>query len=209
MHRIATLLLSLLALGCMQAKNVAEYFGDVKADEVFPSLSSVARLDMVDYFNSGMSNPTKNELGSFSRITALSDTTMSVDYTTGVRLELTLLPGKKPVLMLIETLPLPENDSRISFYNADWKPLKKSPLKFPGLTEWLNTSDVAERESVEMALPFMLCTASFDTLSMNLVFTSTIDNYFAKEKPAILSLLRERLVYHWDGRTFKPVKEND
>lgn len=209
MRRIATLLLSLLALGCMQAKNVAEYFGDIKADEVFPSLSSVARLDMVDYFNSGMTNPTKNELGSFSRITALSDTMMSVDYTTGVRLELTLLPGKKPVLMLIETLPLPENDSRISFYNADWKPLKKTPLKFPGLTEWLNTRDLAERESVEMVLPFMLCTASFDPLSQDLVLTSTIDSYFAKEKPKILSLLRKSLVYHWDGKNFKPVKTDE
>lgn len=197
-----------LTVACVfaQARTVSEYFGDTQADMVFPSLTAVSRLEMVYYFQSGMSNPTQSELGGYSRVTALSDTCLTVDCGESVSQQLVLLPGKKPVLMLIETLALPEHDSRVRFFDSQWQELKNPPLKQPQLADWLVDKNAVRRDEVEYVLPFMLSTAEFNPEDMTLTYTSTADSYFAGEKPAALKYLRPRLVYKWDGNKFRQIQ---
>lgn len=207
MKKILTTFIALtVACVCAQARTVSEYFGDTQADMVFPSLTAVSRLEMVYYFQSGMSNPTQSEFGGYSRVTALSDTCLTVDCGESVRQDLVLLPGKKPVLMLIETLALPEHDSRVRFFDSQWQELKNPPMKQPQLADWLVDKNAVHRDEVEYVLPFMLSTASFNPEDMTLIYTSTADSYFAGEKPAALKYLRPRLVYKWDGKKFRQVR---
>ena len=207
MKKILTTFIA-LTVACVfaQARTVSEYFGDTQADMVFPSLTAVSRLEMVYYFQSGMSNPTQSELGGFSRVTSLSDTCLTVDCGETVRQDLVLLPGKKPVLMLIETLALPEHDSRVRFFDSQWQELKNPPLKQPQLADWLVDKNAVHRDEVEYVLPFMLSTASFNPEDMTLTYTSTADSYFAGEKPAALKYLRPKLVYRWDGKKFRQAR---
>lgn len=207
MKKILTTFIA-LTVACVfaQARTVSEYFGDTQADMVFPSLTAVSRLEMVYYFQSGMSNPTQSEFGGYSRVTALSDTCLTVDCGESVRQDLVLLPGKKPVLMLIETLALPEHDSRVRFFDSQWQELKKPPMKQPQLADWLVDKNAVHRDEVEYVLPFMLSTASFNPEDMTLIYTSTADSYFAGEKPAALKYLRPKLVYRWDGKKFRQVR---
>lgn len=207
MKKILTTFIA-LTVACVfaQARTVSEYFGDTQADMVFPSLTAVSRLEMVYYFQSGMSNPTQSEFGGYSRVTALSDTCLTVDCGESVRQDLVLLPGKKPVLMLIETLALPEHDSRVRFFDSQWQELKNPPMKQPQLADWLVDKNAVHRDEVEYVLPFMLSTASFNPEDMTLTYTSTADSYFAGEKPAALKYLRPRLVYKWDGKKFRQVR---
>lgn len=207
MKKILTTFIA-LTVACVfaQARTVSEYFGDTQADMVFPSLTAVSRLEMVYYFQSGMSNPTQSEFGGYSRVTALSDTCLTVDCGESVRQDLVLLPGKKPVLMLIETLVLPEHDSRVRFFDSQWQELKNPPMKQPQLADWLVDKNAVHRDEVEYVLPFMLSTASFNPEDMTLIYTSTADSYFAGEKPAALKYLRPRLVYKWDGKKFRQVR---
>ena len=207
MKKILTTFIA-LTVACVfaQARTVSEYFGDTQADMVFPSLTAVSRLEMVYYFQSGMSNPTQSEFGGYSRVTALSDTCLTVDCGESVRQDLVLLPGKKPVLMLIETLALPEHDSRVRFFDSQWQELKNPPMKQPQLADWLVDKNAVHRDEVEYVLPFMLSTASFNPEDMTLIYTSTADSYFAGEKPVALKYLRPRLVYKWDGKKFRQVR---
>ena len=207
MKKILTTFIA-LTVACVfaQARTVSEYFGDTQADMVFPSLTAVSRLEMVYYFQSGMSNPTQSEYGGYSRVTALSDTCLTGDCGEAERQDLVLLPGKKPVLMLIETLALPEHDSRVRFFDSQWQELKNPPMKQPQLADWLVDKTAVHRDEVEYVLPFMLSTASFNPEDMTLIYTSTADSYFAGEKPAALKYLRPRLVYKWDGKKFRQVR---
>ena len=207
MKRILTIFMAITVASLFaQARTVSEYFGDTQADMVFPSLTAVSRLEMVYYFQSGMSNPTQSELGGFSRVTSLSDTCLTVDCGESVRQDLVLLPGKKPVLMLIETLALPEHDSRVRFFDSQWQELKNPPLKQPQLADWLVDKNAVHRDEVEYVLPFMLSTARFNPEDMTLTYTSTADSYFAGEKPAALKYLRPKLVYRWDGKKFRQAR---
>lgn len=207
MKKILTTFIA-LTVACVfaQARTVSEYFGDTQADMVFPSLTAVSRLEMVYYFQSGMSNPTQSELGGYSRVTALSDTCLTVDCGESVTQQLVLLPGKKPVLMLIETMSLPERDSRVRFFDSQWQEMKNPPLKMPQLADWLVDRNAGHRADVEYVLPFMLSTAEFNPEDMTLTYTSTADSYFAGEKPKALKYLRPRLVYKWDGNKFRQIQ---
>lgn len=207
MKKILTTFIA-LTVACVfaQARTVSEYFGDTQADMVFPSLTAVSRLEMVYYFQSGMSNPTQSELGGYSRVTALSDTCLTVDCGESVSQQLVLLPGKKPVLMLIETMSLPERDSRVRFFDSQWQEMKKPPLKMQQLADWLVDRNAGHRADVEYVLPFMLSTAEFNPEDMTLTYTSTADSYFAGEKPKALKYLRPRLVYKWDGNKFRQIQ---
>lgn len=207
MKKILTTFIA-LTVACVfaQARTVSEYFGDTQADMVFPSLTAVSRLEMVYYFQSGMSNPTQSELGGYSRVTALSDTCLTVDCGESVSQQLVLLPGKKPVLMLIETMSLPERDSRVRFFDSQWQEMKNPPLKMPQLADWLVDRNAGHRADVEYVLPFMLSTAEFNPEDMTLTYTSTADSYFAGEKPKALKYLRPRLVYKWDGNKFRQIQ---
>lgn len=207
MKKILTTFIA-LTVACVfaQARTVSEYFGDTQADMVFPSLTAVSRLEMVYYFQSGMSNPTQSELGGYSRVTALSDTCLTVDCGESVTQQLVLLPSKKPVLMLIETMSLPERDSRVRFFDSQWQEMKNPPLKMPQLADWLVDRNAGHRADVEYVLPFMLSTAEFNPEDMTLTYTSTADSYFAGEKPKALKYLRPRLVYKWDGNKFRQIQ---
>lgn len=207
MKKILTTFIA-LTVACViaQARTVSEYFGDTQADMVFPSLTAVSRLEMVYYFQSGMSNPTQSELGGYSRVTAISDTCLTVDCGESVTQQLVLLPGKKPVLMLIETMSLPERDSRVRFFDSQWQEMKNPPLKMPQLADWLVDRNAGHRADVEYVLPFMLSTAEFNPEDMTLTYTSTAGSYFAGEKPKALKYLRPRLVYKWDGNKFRQIQ---
>ncbi len=188
-------------------KNVADYFGVSAADDVFLLTPLVARLDMIDYFKSGMNNTVDNRAGGKSHLISLTDTILSMKYNSEITVDVVLLPGKNPVLMTIETLPLPQHDSRIKFYDASWKPLGDKVFQAPGLDRWLTPQGRAHRKDVEQAIPFMLYTASYDAVTQTLTVKSNIESYFAVEKPAELEYLLPSLSYKWDGRRFKPMNK--
>jgi len=188
-------------------RNVASYFGDSRADTVFTLLSTVNRLDMVDYFSSGMTNPVENKIGALARITALSDSTIVMQYTPSVTTSVSILPGKKPLLMVIETFALPQKDSRIRIFNTDWTETGENITPYPLLDNWLTDAGRKNRADVEYAIPFMLSTAYYNPSSQSLTFSSTVDTYFGDFKPDELKYLKPSLTYRWTGKKFKLISD--
>lgn len=186
------------------ARSVAEYFVDTRADEVFSLLPTVTRLDMCDYYNSGMSTPSKNAFEGLSYIRTMNDTTMSLRYASEVDMDVILLEGKRPMLMVIETLALPELDSRVTIFNDDWTPAKTSALSLPVLADWV--TDTTRLSELEQTIPFMTSTASFDPETGVLTFTPTIASYFGGERPKELALLRPAISYKWNNGKFSKLK---
>lgn len=71
--------------------------------QVFPMLDNNARLDMIDYFNSGMATGTANSLKGKSRIAALSTLSMSISMTEASDYQLALLPaGSDTIIAVID-----------------------------------------------------------------------------------------------------------
>ncbi len=207
MTKKITILLFLIAVTLsVKARTIAEYFGDTRANAAFQSLSTVSRLDMIDYYKSGMSNTSATELNGAAHILTMNDTLMNIEFSQGISMTLAVLPGKSPVLMVIETLPLPEIDSRITFYDERWSPFGDKLMKQPRLVDWLISDDKNKRQDVESTIPFLLSRADYDPMTQTLTLTSTLEQYYPAEKPKQLSLLKPTLKYHWNGKKFNLIK---
>ncbi len=171
-------------------------------DRMFPLLDKTARLDMVDYFASGSSTPSKNKLEGKSRITALEPSSMIVEMTGSSTYQIVILgEGKNQAIMLIETIKTPAPDSKITFYDTNWGQLKKQPYKAPQLSDWLTAEGKKRSDEVKSSVAFMLVSAVFNPSVMELTLANNTSNIMPEEEYSLVApLLKTQLVYRWDGK---------
>ena len=174
-------------------------------EEVIPSIDRSTRMDMLDYFNAGSTKASRNMFGGECAVRALSPqqitfTTSAVGETTISLLE----HGGKPLVMVVNTVKTPGEDSQVRFYNAAWRPAGKGLFVVPGLDEWTRPEARDRREDLENAVPFMLVKMSYDPAARNLTLTNNVGTYLPEEvKELAGSSLHGSLTYHWDGKRFK------
>lgn len=177
---------------------------------VVPMIDSLTRLDMVDYFSSGLETPSTNVLGGDVKVTALDNNMLSFNTSSAGRRDILLLPaGRDTLIAVITTLSLPGSDSTIDFYTGSWRPLNRdSYFKVPSLKEWLTPAGRDKSATVAEAVPFMVVAYSFDPEESTLTLTNSFNSITSREdSTAIAGLVVPELHYKWTGKKFKPVKK--
>lgn len=177
---------------------------------IFPLLDTNTRLDMVDYFKSGMSTPSQNILEGKSQITELTSDYLNVNMTDSSTSQLALFnDGKQGIVALINTVATPGLDSTINFYlydvaNGQWgSQATKSYFTKPGWKEWLTAAGKTHQEDVEMQVPFMLVSYKYDPSTRELTLTNNLDKFLDKEiYDTISPYLLTQLIYTWNGSKF-------
>lgn len=164
------------------------------------------RLDMLDYYDSGIDRSSRDVFGANCRIDSLSDNAVSVTIGDIRKLSLYILGagGEKPVIMAIDRLRTPAVDSTISFYNSKWEQQPTDKLiSLPLLADWTGKTDKDRRERIENALPFVMYDADFNPESSKLTFSLSTDGYVAREDSAFVTdNLKKTLTY-----TFNPKRQ--
>lgn len=211
LFKYPTLLAALLCSLSLTARTVSDFFTDPAADHVFGLVDCNTRLDMIDYYNSGINHTSTNILDGEASITDLDSEGRSMRFSAakGVDTQLVVLNlASDTVLMVIETLPLPQLDSRISFYDEQWNPVSRRPLSAPVLADWLTEEGKARRSEVEALIPFILEKAEYDPDSATLTMSHTMDSYLADKdaKAHIAAWLRPSLSYKLKGKKFVSAK---
>lgn len=177
---------------------------------VFPSIDSMTRMDMADYFTSGSPKPSKNVFKGDCRIVSATPSQMTVSTTDASECELSLLPmAGDTIIMVVTTLQTPTPDSSVKFYTyPDWRPIEKGLFIVPGLDEWTAEGSTARREDLENAVPFILARISYDTQARRLTLENNVGDYLPREANELAKdALKERLVYLWNGHKMVKVKE--
>lgn len=177
--------------------------------KVFPLLDTNTRLDMIDYFNSGMSNTSLNNLEGQSSITDMSPESLSLKMTDSSTAQLVVLQGAKgPVVMLISTVAAPGLDSSISFFNDSWSPLKADDyFTRPDWPQWFTPAGNANEGEVMAQVPFMLASYSYDPTTLTLTVTNNLSRFLGKDLyDGISSYLYPSLQYVWNGKKFTLAK---
>lgn len=176
---------------------------------VFPLLDSNTRLDMVDYYNSGLSTSSTNSLSGQSVITSMSDKELSAKMTDASTMQVIILDnGSEPVIGLISTVATPGLDSKISFFDSKWNPLPADRFfSVPSLKLWLSDEGKDNEAEVTMQVPFMLASYVFDPATGTLTATNNLSTFLDSDIYSIIGpYLRDKLVYTWNGKKFAPVK---
>lgn len=206
----ATLLAVVLSSQAVQAAEpaVVDAFASAPAS-VIPLLPHATRLDMLDYFNSGMTTPSNNLMNGKSRITQLTDRYINIDLTPASTLQLVVLPAaNKEYTAVISTIATPSPDSRMTIYSSDWQQTLTDKLfRTPQLKDWLTPEGKKKADEIEMLLPFMLVSYTYDPTTQKLTLTNNSSSFLAREVyEDIKPYLVDSISYIWNGKKFETVK---
>lgn len=199
---IAALALSLPAMG----RTAAEFFASAPAEAV-PMLTTNARLDMLDYFHSGVDTYTSNMLNGKARVTAEDPAKLTAVLSELSELQVAVLPNRgDTIVAFIETVATPVRDSGVSFYRAsDWKRLPDVAL--PASAEFIQPAKRAEAALDEMPSPFFIGIDYDPGQELFLIYNNSFDNLPAGERPEAAKLMDSVQAYRYDGRKLVRVKE--
>lgn len=173
--------------------------------KIMPLLDNNARLDMIDYFKTEMTNATSNAYGGRSRITSMSDGELTATLTDATRCQIAILPdGKEGLIALITTVSTPEHDSRMSVYSPDWSnDVTRQVFTRPTLADWLTADGKKNADVVETTVPFLLISYRYDPATQTLTLTNNSEEFLGKDvydivRPYVL----DKIDYRFDGRRF-------
>lgn len=207
-HRF-TLLLSAMLLAVVSASaqfTASQAFASAPASQ-FPLLDSTTRLDMIDYFNSGSSTASTNQLRGSSRITALSPESLTFKMTDASTYQIAVLPaGKDSLITVIETVSMPARDSRISFYGRDWSPARSGLFTAPSLRDWMTDAGRAQADMIEAMVPFLIVSYEYDPSTRVLTLTNNLSSFISHDDLSVEECFHPSLRFRWDGKRMTPLK---
>lgn len=191
-----------------QSRTAMDFFRMGGADVAIPLVDSLSRMDMADYFDSGIARASKNRAQGEAIIVSASPETVVFKQAGDIEsvLYVVTAPGADTLLMVTETLSLPQEDTRVAFYNKNWNPVARQPLETPGLEDWLTADGLKNVDAVADALPFMLVTWKYAPDTRVLTLTHNMGQYFSKSPDQLAILekyVRPQLSYTFDGKKFK------
>lgn len=170
---------------------------------VFPLIDKNTRLDMVDYYKSGLSTPSSNRLDGHSVITALTPTSLSAQLSDASTAQLVLLKaGNDTIIALVNTVATPGLDSTLKFYSSDWKPLPVANyFKAPTWDDWVASGH--STAEVTAYTPFMLASYEIEPESGVLKASNNLSTFLDPDIYTLISTaLRPSLTYTWNGKRF-------
>lgn len=204
MNRLITTAAALvLGLGASFAQLTASKAFVEAPRNVLPLLDRNARLDMLDYFNSGLTTKTSNKLNGSSAVTAVSHEQVAVQMTDASTCHIAVIPASKDSLIaVITTVSTPAPDSKMTVYSSDFKhELTTSVFSKPTLKEWL--TDGGSLGTVEAMVPFLLISYSYDPSTGILTLTNNTKTFLSEDVYTIVEpYLKKEIRYKWTGKKF-------
>lgn len=194
------------ALSSMAAAQVTPKSAFTTApNNVFPFINQSQRLDMVDYFESGIDKKLPNLFDDDSRIISLTPTEIVVDYGAGNTVEFVPLNRKgSEIIMMINIRSTPTSDAEVRFFTPNWREIKTSDIMAgPSMSMWFPNLDKKQKAFVAEAVPFMTATATYDSTNCVLTFRPTLGDYIDADKlDEINKLITPEISFKWNGTKF-------
>ncbi|WP_455997949.1 DUF3256 family protein [Phocaeicola barnesiae] len=204
------LLISLFVSISLQAQNMKELFVAMP-DTLVPLLTKVNREDFGDFLASKMKAEVRNRFGKTSEMTELTDDYLYLKMTSVSSMEMKLLPlnDSLKVVCVIQTYQAPVADSKVRFYDTDWKPLEASRfIDLPADSLFFRTpANKVQADSLQNLrthTDISLQEARLSADNRTLLFRYTTPDYLDKATSANLQayLIRKPLRYVWENGRF-------
>jgi hypothetical protein len=125
-------------------------------DSLLPYLKQNARLDFIDFIDSGMKAEVSNELGGKSQLTELTDDYASLTLNSASQVQLRLLDvnetidDARQIICLVRTFGEGMRESTIDFYSVKWQPLpKEERISLPSYMHHIMLSSQAPELTIQ------------------------------------------------------------
>ena len=207
MKRIVySLLLLLVALSQVSARTPMRQWLVSMPDSVMPLLTKNSRLDFIDFYDAKMEAVVTNRMDGSSRMNTLTDDFVQIRYTTSTDVAMKLLPvnDSTDVLCMVTTVRAAVDDSRIAFFDAEWKPIDVAQYFVePRIEDFRSTqqSDSVARAWSKLDVFFRTYRLCAESTELQCVLTAM--DYLSKEDREEVApyVRKEPLTYRWtDGK---------
>ena len=212
MKHLFTILVVLMALSPVtgSARTLADLFA-TEPGNIFPLLTSVNRLDMVDYYNSGQIVDIGNNLLGGSRLLEMDSTYLKVQTSASRVVEMRMRKvGKDTVLTVIETVMTPVPDSRLTQWNSHWQQYTSEKLfTMPTIDDFIVVKMPRDlRADLQDAMIFPLIQLTFKGENHDAIeATHGLEPFLApSEYKRFAQYLKPSISYRFNGLKIKPVK---
>lgn len=195
-----------ISLSAQEAKTL---FANIP-DSLAPLLSSVNRLDCIDFLDSNMKAKVTNKFGGESEMTVLTDTYIHIKMTSQSSWQMKVLPvdSLNSIICVVSTACAPVCNSTVRFYSTDWQELPVAPLltlpveddfyKKPAQEEQLYEYDQLRKKA-----DIFLVKAELSADDEKLSFTYTTPDYVGSEDRESYDLyIHSSLLFEWAGGKF-------
>lgn len=178
------------------------------------SLTKTNRADFIDFLESNMKAQVKNRFGSTSEMTDLTADYIRIQLTTESSWEMKVLSlnDTTKIICTVSTVCAPACDSRILFYDENWKPLELSTyLRLPVKEDFFlpYTGDSAEDYQVlYKKADLFLVKVMLSKDSNKISFQYTTPDYMLKEDADELTKYLKQLDYNWREGKYQPSSAN-
>lgn len=189
------------------ARTARDFFVDAPGS-VVPLLDRNTRLDMLDYYDSGLQTPSKNTLGGTSRLVSVDPDKVEVQLTAGAGLQIGLAPLRgDTAIVVVETVHTPVADSYVRVYDKSWTPLR-ADFSLPTVTDFVAPASRRQAADAEMpAMAFMRIEFVPGSGGSMLMHNTTAGYYHESDRPAGLALMRPTLQMRFDGKRIVEIPE--
>ena len=214
MKQILYFILTILLAAPLQAQGVRDAFINMP-DSLLSVLTKVNRADCIDFLDCDMKAVVKNRFDQESEMTCLTDDYIAMRLSSNYQFEMKMLPVNDSTYIIcsVQTVGDKVRDSRVNFYTAEWKPLKREEfITLPTQSDF-QPKTVSQQVADTLSIPWESLCAEADILLMQaslsdsapvLTFQYTTPQYMSKESAArFIPLLKTWTVsYDWKGRKF-------
>lgn len=197
-------LLLLVASTAYGRRTIDTYFISAPT-QLLPQLDANNRKDLIDLFDAGLESRITGPLGGNIEIGSIDDRQITVHFSPASTLQIALLPTADTVgvIAVIHTVDLPAPDSRITFYDTQWKPIENNEL-FIAPTPETFLGKGPKKEKRQAAGLIDLLPLSYTIEGDTLLARESLQEYLPEEVyNRIASLLgKEPVTYTWNGKRF-------
>lgn len=207
MNRLLYTLFLLIAIGAhVSARTPMRGWLTTMPDSVMSLLTRNNCLDFIDFYDAKMEAVVTNRLEGKSRMTSLSEDFVQISYTASTDVAMKLLPlnDSTDVLCMVTTVKTSVGDSRVAFYDNQWRQLDvASYITEPRIEDFCCTVHGDSSQWVWNKMDVFFRTYRLDAENTNLECVLTAPDYLSKEDREEVApyVCQGPLVYRWtNGR---------
>ena len=203
MKRIIYIIVALLAFHCAEAQNMRHQFLEMP-DSVVPLLTRNNRADCIDFLEAGMKAEVNNLLDGRSSLLKLTPDYLKMKTTSHSDVQMKLLPvaGGDTIICMINTVRAEAADSRIRFYDKEWKELKPATRFFtaPAIKEFFTVNERSDKRLLMADIYLVELILSPDATTLQAKYT--MPAYMSGADSAFVAGGMHDIKYHWNGKKF-------
>ncbi|MDE7153570.1 MAG: DUF3256 family protein [Muribaculaceae bacterium] len=181
---------------------------------LFPGITRLTRMDMLDYFKSGSERTSATRLSGTARVLELTPENVVVETAANrmvtTQVALALNSKKDTIIVCVSNIATPAMDGALKLYDSSWQPLKETYFAAPALKDWIKKGvPKSDAREVMSLVPFAMAEYTYDPTSATLRLTPTFADYLPEDVwNKVKDSLSSALVYKWNGRKFVPQRAN-